>query len=152
MTGVPMRFLLAGAFMILLSVNTFSSDLERREIEKEIERLEALKKEIVLLKGKNEELLKRIREERRKLQEERLSFEERIKEVQSERYRRLGKVFEKMEPEMAGQKLSKMKDPKEAAYIILNMKERAAGSALNYVDPKRVSEIVRILTQIKGSD
>ncbi len=152
MTGVPMRFLLAGALIILMSVSAFSSDLERREIEKEIERLEALKKEIVLLKGKNEELLKQIREERRKLQEERLSFEERIKEVRSERYRRLGKVFEKMEPEMAGQKLSKMKDPKEAAYIILNMKERAAGSALNYVDPKRVSEIVRILTQIKGSD
>ena len=152
MTGVPMRFLLAGALIILMSVSAFSSDLERREIEKEIERLEALKKEIVLLKGKNEELLKQIREERRKLQEERLSFEERIKEVRSERYRRLGKVFEKMEPEMAGQKLSKMKDPKEAAYIILNMKERAAGSALNYVDPKRVSEIVKILTQIKGSN
>jgi len=29
------------------------------------------------------------------------------------------------------------------------MKERSAGAALNYVDPKRVSEIVRILTEIK---
>ena len=54
-----------------------------------------------------------------------------------------------MDPELAGEKISKIQDPRRAALIVYNMKERSAGAALNYVDPKRVSEIVRILTEIK---
>jgi flagellar motility protein MotE (MotC chaperone) len=54
-----------------------------------------------------------------------------------------------MDPELAGQKISKFTDPKEAAYIIYNMKERKAGAVMNYIDPEVVDKIVKILTDIK---
>ena len=57
-----------------------------------------------------------------------------------------------MEPEIAGEKISNMEDPKKAAYIIYNMKESKAGEVLNYVSPDMVNQITKILTQLKKED
>ena len=83
------------------------------------------------------------------LAREESAFEKRVAEERSSRYQALAKVFEKMEPEIAGEKISKISDAKKAALIIYNMKSRSAGAVMNYVDAKRASTIVTILTDIK---
>ncbi len=132
----------------LLSDNDVSP-IYKKEIKIEIEKLKKLRIEVEKKIKEDQELLKKIKEEREKLKKEREEFEKYIKQVESERYKKLAKVFEKMDPELAGDKLSKMKDPKIAAYIIYNMKDRKAGEVLNYVDPKMVDKITKILTDIK---
>ncbi len=136
----------------ILTVSIFSisfAQVEKKEIDKEIQRLTKLKKEVEGLIKKNNELLAKLKEQERILDEKRKSFEAYVKQIEKDRYKKLAKVFEKMDPELAGEKISKIQDPRRAALIVYNMKERSAGAALNYVDPKRVSEIVRILTEIK---
>ncbi len=125
------------------------SPIYKKEIKIEIEKLRKLRVEVEKKIKEDEKLLQKIKEERKKLKKEREAFEKYIKLVESERYKKLAKVFEKMDPELAGEKISKMKDPKIAAYIIYNMKERKAGEVLNYVDPKMVDKITKILTDIK---
>ncbi|MEO2068768.1 MAG: hypothetical protein ABGX27_04575 [Desulfurobacteriaceae bacterium] len=132
---------------ITLSVK--GQEIERKEAKKEIARLEKLKKEVEKLLEEKKAILKKIEEERENLKKEREEFEKRIKEIEKERYKKLAKVFEKMDPELAGQKISAFSDPKKAAYILYNMKPRAAGEVLNYVDPPMVDKIVKILTEIR---
>ncbi|WP_457639060.1 hypothetical protein [Persephonella sp.] len=124
------------------------------EIQREIQRLEKLRKEVKQLIQKNEKLLSKIEEERKKLEEEKKKLEELEKKIQSDRYKKLAKVFEKAvdeDPELAAERISKMKDPVKAAYIIYNMKESKAGILMDYVDPKMADKIVRIIAQIKKS-
>ncbi len=125
------------------------SSIYKEEIKTEIEKLTKLRIEIEKKIKEDKEILKKIKEERKKLKKEREAFEKFIKEIEQERYKKLAKIFEKMDPELAGEKLSKMKDPKVAAYILYNMKDRKAGEVLNYVDPKMVNKITIILTDIK---
>ncbi len=147
-----MRFWVAVILISLLFPNALGQEqVEKKETQKEIEKLLALKKEVESLIEKNSELLKKIEEEKAALKKEREEFQKEIQEVQSERYKKLAQMFSKMDPEMAGQKISAMTDPKEAAYILYNMKSRVAGEILNYVDPKMVDQIVKILTNIKGA-
>jgi len=122
-----------------------------KEIRAEIEKLTKLKELVESEIKKNQELLKKIEEERKILMKEKAELERRIGEIESQRYKKLAEMFSKMDPELAGQKLSAISDPKEAAYILYNMKPRKAGEVLNYVDPKVVNEIVKILTEIKPS-
>ena len=150
MRGLSIRF-----FTVLAAISLFlnagaQEKVELKEARKEIERLTKLREEVKSLIEKNRELLKKIEEERAALKREREEFEKRVKEVESERYRKLAQFFEKMEPELAGQKISQFTDPKEAAYILYNMKPRKAGEILNYTDPKMVNQIVKILTSLKG--
>ncbi len=136
----------------ILTVSMFSiatAQVEKKEIDKEIQRLTKLKNEVQELIKKNNELLAKLKEQEKKLDKKKKEFEKFLKEAEKDRYKKLAKVFEKMDPELAGEKISKIQDPKKAAYIVYNMKERSAGAALNYVDPQRVSEIVSILTEIK---
>ena len=143
-----MKYLLESFIAVILMFNVaFPSQVERKELENEVRKLEALRKEILALTKRNQELHIRIESERKALEEVRKEFEEFLKRSRAERYQRLAKVFEKMEPEMAGERFSKM-DEEDAAYILFNMKERAAGNVLNYVDPEKVNRIVKILTQI----
>ncbi len=145
-----MRFLVAVLTLSLLIPGALGQErVEKKETKKEIEKLLSLKKEVISLIKKNQQLLKKIEEERKKLQKEREEFQKEIKEEKSERYKKLARIFSKMDPEMAGQKISAMTDPKEAAYIIYNMKSRVAGEIMNYVDPQMVNKIVNILTKIK---
>ena len=132
-----------------LSFDNDVSPIYKKEIKIEIEKLKRLRIEVEKKIKEDQKLLQKIKEEREKLRKEREEFEKFIKQVESERYKKLAKVFEKMDPELAGDKLSKMKDPKIAAYIIYNMKDRKAGEILNYVDPKMVDKITKILTDIK---
>jgi len=146
-----MRFWVAVILISLLFPNALGQEqVETKETKKEIEKLLSLKKEVESLIEKNRKLLKKIEQEREALKKEREAFEKEVQEVQSERYKKLALMFSKMDPEMAGQKISAMTDPKEAAYILYNMKSRVAGEILNYVDPKMVDKIVKILTNIKG--
>jgi len=146
-----MRFWVAVILISLLFPNALGQEqVEKKETQKEIERLLSLKKQVESLIEKNRELLKKIEEERAALKREREEFQKEVQKVQSERYKKLSQMFSKMDPEMAGQKISAMTDPKEAAYILYNMKSRVAGEILNYVDPKMVDKIVKILTNIKG--
>ena len=128
-----------------------AQQVEKKEIQKEIKRLEKLKKEVSNLIQENKKLLAEIKKNKEELEKEKKAFEEYKKQVEAERYKKLAKVFEKMESELAGEKISKMEDPKKAAYILYNIKERKAGDILNYVDPKMVSKIVKILTELKSS-
>ncbi|RMA97631.1 MotE family protein [Hydrogenothermus marinus] len=144
-----MRFLIVSLFINIFIFGVSYSQPEKKEIDKEIKKLEKLRTEVQNLIKRNEEILKKIEEEKSKLEKERKEFEKYVKEVEDERYKKLAKVFEKMEPELAGQKISNMEDPKKAAYIIFNMKERSAGEVLNYVSPDMVNQITKILTDIK---
>ncbi|NPA52848.1 MAG: hypothetical protein GXO22_08125 [Aquificae bacterium] len=141
---------------ILTAVNLITNfsygEVEKKEIQKEIQRLEKLKLEVKKLIEKNNLLLEEIEKKRKKLEKEKKEFEKIVQKVNQERYKKLGKVFEKMEPEMAGEKISKMKDPLKAAYIIYNMKPRLAGEVMNYVKPEMVDKIVKILTEIKNQN
>ncbi|WP_027720131.1 MULTISPECIES: MotE family protein [unclassified Desulfurobacterium] len=145
-----MRYLAGVLVILLLMINpAFSQEAEKVELQKEIKRLTALREEVQKLIQKNESILKKIEEERKKLAEEKKAFEEELKSIQNERYKRLAKIFSKMDPELAGQKISAMDNMTEAAYIFLNMKERYAGQILNYVRPDKVNEIVRIMAEVK---
>ncbi|WP_457678102.1 hypothetical protein [Thermovibrio sp.] len=145
-------FIVAVSLSLTFPLSGYSQEaVQKKEAVKEIEKLAKLKAEVKELLKKNREVLREIKKEREELKREREEFERRVKEVEAERYKRLAEFFEKMDPELAGQKISQLTDPKEAAYIIYNMKPRKAGEVLNYVSPQMVNKIVEILTQIKKS-
>ena len=143
------RFIFASCILSNIFLHPLFGQAEKKEIEIEIKRLENLKKEIEKIFLKNQELLKKIEKEKKEIFEAKKNLEKIEKEIKKERFKKLAKDFEGMEPEMAGEKLSKMDDAKKAAYILYNMKAKSAGEALNFVDAKRVSEIVKILTELK---
>ena len=144
-----MRYIFVSFIIVSFFEISLFAQAEKKEIEIEIKKLETLKKDVELKIKKNEEILEKIKKEQEKLEIARKNLEKLQKELNKERYKKLAKAFEGMEPEMAGEKLSKLDDPAKAAYILYNMKAKSAGEALNYVDPKRVSEIVKILTTLK---
>ncbi len=122
------------------------------EIKKEIKRLEQLRQELKKTIAENKKILEKIKEERKKLEKEKKELEEIEKKITEKRYKKLAKVFEKAvdeDPELAAERISKMKDPVKAAYIIYNMKESKAGVLMDYIDPKMADRIVRILAQIR---
>ena len=147
---MQMRFLFVNFIISSILLSNLFADARTKEIEKEIQRLEKtegiVKKEI----DKNENLLKKIEKEKKELSEQKDNLKKMVEDIKKTRYKNLAKAFEAMDPEMAGEKISKMDDPKKAAYILYNMKARKAGAVLNNVDPKRVSQIVKILTDLKN--
>ena len=152
--SISFLFILAVAFAqentkVSLQKN---SNPPKKEIDKEIKRLQKLRDEIKKLIAKNQQILNQIKEERKKLQQEKKELEEFQKKLQAEKYKKLAKVFEKAvdeDPELAAERISKIKDPKETAYIIFNMKESKAGVLMDYIDPKVADKIVRILSSLK---
>ncbi len=143
-----MRAIYAKFILLSLALSLFG-DAQLREIQKELQKLQALRQQLRADIAKNEELLAKIEEEKKSLQELNATINEQIQRIQSDRFKKLAKDFESMDPEYAGEKLSKMKDPEIAAYILLNMNSRKAGEALNYVDPEMLSRITTILTKLK---
>ncbi|WP_457622314.1 MotE family protein [Persephonella sp.] len=143
--------LIVGVSIILVYTvhSAESKDPEKIEIQKEIERLTKLREEIKKLLEEKKKILKQIEEKEKALAEKEENIKKVLKKAEEDRYKKLAKVFEKMDPEMAGDKISKMTDPVKAAYIIYNMKERLAGEVMNYVDPEMVDKITRILTDLK---
>ncbi len=107
-----------------------------------------LKKEL----ERNKAILAKIEKEKKALQDLNQTLAKQIEQIKSTRYKKLAKDFESMDPEYAGEKLSKLKDPKIAAFILYNMNPRKAGEALNYVEPKMVSRITSILTQLEKNE
>ncbi|NPA16442.1 hypothetical protein [Persephonella sp.] len=152
-----MKFLIGSVSLLILLIISSSGKAEGKspaetELQREIQRLEKLREEIKQMIQKNEKLLSQIKEERKKLAEEKKQLEELEKKLRSERYKKLAKVFEKAvdeDPELAAERISKMKDPTKAAYIIYNMKESKAGILMDYIDPKMADKIVRIIAQLK---
>ena len=149
--GSLVKFAVAVALFSFFSAQALAREgsFECKEVKTEIEKLKALKLQVEKLLKENNDTLKKIEEERKRLEKERRALLELEEKIKSERYRKLAEVFSKMDPELAGQKISAMTDPKKAAYILYNMKSRKAGEILNYVDPKMVNKIVKILTTIK---
>lgn len=149
--GLLTKFVVIATLSDLLVIQVFAQEkaFECKEIKTEIEKLEKLKLEVEQLLKKNEATLEKIKEEQAKLEKEKQSLLELEKKIEDKRYKKLAEVFSKMEPELAGQKISAMTDPKKAAFILYNMKSRKAGEILNYVDPKMVNKIVKILTTIR---
>ncbi len=150
-----MKFL-AGVLLLMMltqpiSISAFAQGTENIEIEKELKRLEELRDKINALINRKEDILKKIEEERKKLADEKKAFEDEVKAVRNGRYKKLATIFSKMDPELAGQKISAMDNMTEAAYIFLNMKERYAGQILNYVTPEKVKEVVSIMIEIKNN-
>lgn len=154
-----MKFL-TGTVSFLLLISTSKGEPEtksptRLELEREIKRLEKLREEIKNLILKNQQVLKKIEQEKKKLAEERKKLIEETEKIQKERYKKLAKVFEKAvdeDPELAAERISKLKDPVKAAYIIYNMKESKAGILMDYIDPKMADKIVKIISQIKNHE
>ena len=147
-----MRFLIAALTLSLIVPAAVGQEqVEKKETQKEIQKLLKLKKEVEALLEEKRQLLKKIEEEKKALEKAREEFRKEVEKARSERYKKLAQIFSKMDPEMAGQKISAMTDPKEAAFIIYNMKSRTAGEVMNYVDPKMVDRIVQILTKLRAS-
>jgi len=152
-----MKFL-TGTVSLLFFVTVSKGEPETKspsklEIQREIQRLEKLREEIKALISKNQEILEKIESEKKKLAEERKKLLEETKKIQNERYKKLAKVFEKAvdeDPELAAERMSKIKDPVKAAYILYNMKESKAGILMDYIDPKMADKIVKIISQIKN--
>ncbi len=140
-----MRYLIG----ILLLINFSFAQVE--ELKKEAEKLKQIREEIKLNYQKNQAVLEQIRKEREALEILKKEIEESKKKVQEERYKKLAKVFEKMDPELAGEKFSKMENPEDAAYILYNMSEKKAANILNNTDPVMVNKIVKILTNLKNA-
>jgi len=152
-----MKSLIGSVSFCILLLISFPVKAENKspaetELQREIQRLEKLRREIKQMIQKNEKLLSRIKEERKKIEEEKKQLEELEKKMKAERYKKLAKVFEKAvdeDPELAAERISKMKDPTKAAYIIYNMKESKAGILMDYIEPKMADKIVRIIAQLK---
>jgi len=147
-----LRLLLIIGVSLSLIFTSYSADnqkAEKIEIKKEIDRLIKLREEIKKLIEEKKKILRQIEEKEKSLEDKEKSIKNLLKKAEKERYKKLAKVFEKMDPEMAGEKISKMTDPVKAAYIIYNMKERLAGEVMNYVDPEMVDKITKILTDLR---
>lgn len=138
---------------IVISLLTLSSlsYAQVDELKKEVEKLEKLRGDIKSEYIKNQEILKQIKAEREKLEQLKKEIEEQIKKIKEERYQKLAKVFEKMDPEEAGKKISKAENPEEIAYILYNMNEKKAAAILNNTEPDMVNKILKHLTLIKSS-
>ncbi|ACO04596.1 MULTISPECIES: hypothetical protein [Persephonella] len=147
-----LRLLIITGVSFSLFLTAYSVDnqqAEKIEIQKEIERLSKLREEIRKLLEEKKKILKQIEEREKALIKREENIKKILKKAEEDRYKKLAKVFEKMDPEMAGEKISKMTDPVKAAYIIYNMKDRLAGEVMNYVDPEMVDKITKILTDLK---
>jgi flagellar motility protein MotE (MotC chaperone) len=127
---------------------SFSSGQEK-DIKSEIDKLIKIRNEIKSTYENNQALLDKIKKEKEELENLKKQLEEQQKKIKEERYKKLAKVFEKMDPELAGEKFSKMESPEDAAYIIYNMNEKKAAAILNNTDPVMVNKIVKILTGLK---
>lgn len=134
----------------ILTTVSFSLGQEK-DIKTEIDKLVKLRNEIKATYESNQALLEKIRKEKEQLEILKKQIEEQQKKITEERYKKLAKVFEKMDPELAGEKFSKMESAEDAAYILYNMNEKKAASILNNTDPVMVNKIVRILTGLKKS-
>jgi len=132
----------------ILLVSLLFAQAQQKEIKEELLRLQKLRAQIEAKLEEHRKILQAIKQERQKLEKLKQEIERSKKEIEKARYKKLAKDFASMEPEAAGEKLSKL-DPKIAAYILFNMNPRKAGEALNYMDPTMVSKITKILTQIK---
>lgn len=119
------------------------------ELKREAEKLEKIRNDIRTEYTKNRETLKQIQAERERLQQLKREIEDQAKKIKEERYQKLAKVFEKMDPEEAGKKISKAENPEEIAYILYNMNEKKVAAILNNTDPEMVNKILKHLTLIK---
>lgn len=137
------RFILVG----ILIVSKFSL-AQVDELKKEAQKLEKLRNDIRAEYTKNQEVIKQIRAERERLEQLKREIEEQTRKIKEERYMKLAKVFEKMDPEEAGKKISKAENPEEIAFILYNMNERKAAAILNNTEPDMVNKILKYLTQL----
>lgn len=143
---MPKKYIVASLLMIV-SLSYAQED----ELKKEIEKLEKLRGDIRSEYTKNQELLKQIQAQRERLEQLKREIEDQTKKLKDERYKKLAKIFEKMDPEEAGKKVSKAENPEEIAYILYNMNEKKAAAILNNTDPDMVNKIVKYLTLMKYS-
>lgn len=143
-----MKVLLGKILLISSLAFTAFGNTQQKEIQKELKRLQQLKELIEKKIAQNQKLLDSIKKEKANLQELKKALDKQLKEIQNERFKKLAKDFESMDPEYAGEKLSNI-DPKIAAYILYNMKSKKAGEALNFVRPQTVGIITKILTQLR---
>ncbi|WP_028950674.1 MotE family protein [Sulfurihydrogenibium subterraneum] len=122
---------------------------QEKEIKTELDKLIKVRNEIKEMYEKNQALLNQIKKEKEDLENLKKQIEESRKKINEERYKKLAKIFEKMDPELAGEKFSKMESAEDAAYILYNMNEKKAAAILNNTDPVMVNKIVKILSGLK---
>jgi len=148
-----MRAFYAKTLIIVVSLcGAAFADAQQKELQKEMERLQQLRKTIEAKLTRNQKILAQIQEEKKALQKLKEELERERKDLNNARFKKLAKDFENMDPEYAGEKLSKMQDPRIAAYILYNMNSRKAGEALNFVDPDAVSKITQILVRLRKNE
>jgi len=112
-------------------------ELEKREraLQSEEKRLQALKKEILAKIDSLGEIEGRL-----------TALLEMAKEINSQKYKDLAKIYEAAPPAQAGFMLEKL-DRKTAAAIIMNMKSKKAGDILGHMNPAKSVEVTREITK-----
>ncbi|BCD68373.1 MotE family protein [Nitratiruptor sp. YY09-18] len=147
-----MRTFYAKILLILSLSSLLFANVQKKELQKELQRLEKLHAIIKEKLEQNRQVLQKIQEEKAALQKLKKELENEKKAINNERFKKLAKDFENMDPEYAGEKLSKMQDPHIAAYILYNMNSRKAGEALNFVEPEALNKITKILIHLRNND
>ncbi len=140
-----MRYILKRCVIIFLCflLNLgFTQESPFEEIQKQIQILEKLKTELENLIKKKEQVLKQYNKTLQELKKERIELLNLEKKLKEDRYKKLAKAFEKMDPEQAANLINNM-DPKLLAYILYNMKPAKAGEILQYADPTKVNIILK---------
>ena len=114
-------------------------ELEKREqaLQAEEKRLQSLKKEIVAKIDSLGEMEGRL-----------TALLEMAKEINSQKYKDLAKIYEAAPSTQAGFMLEKL-DRKTAAAIIMNMKSKKAGDILGHMNPAKSVEVTREITKTR---
>ena len=144
MRNILKIFLIVSTF---ISIPGFAQESPFKEIQRQIQILEKLKKELEELIKRKEEVLKQYNKTLQELKKERMKLLDLTKKLKLERYKKLAKAFEKMEPEQAANLINNM-DPELLAYILYNMKPSKAGEILQYADPVKVNGILRKMVSL----
>lgn len=114
-------------------------ELEQREqtLQSEETRLQSLKNEILAKIDSLGEMEGRL-----------TALLEMAKEMNSQKYKDLAKIYEAAPPTQAGFMLEKL-DTKTAAAIIMNMKSKKAGDVLGQMNPAKSVEVTREITKTR---
>ncbi len=134
---------------VIFLLLVFSIALSQSALQKKLreDREKKVKGEISSISKDLEDKLRRIEEERKKLEE--LKRTPTPKEEQRPEVKKLVDIFNKASPDEAGAVMNNL-EPSLAAEILLNLKERQAAAILEAMDPQKAAEVSRIVLERKG--
>ncbi|MEJ5338281.1 MAG: MotE family protein [Aquificaceae bacterium] len=135
--------------VLLSALLFFSFAFPQSALQKKLkeEREKKARDELSAISKDLEEKLRKIEEERKKLEE--LKRAPAPKEEQRPEVKKLVDIFNKASPDEAGAIMNNL-DPNLAAEILLNLRERQAAAILEAMDPQKAAEVSRIVMEKRG--